>query len=129
MSVTRYHFDRPARAALLDELIAAGLPATTLVEMDDTQCWVTCDESQYATVAQVVAAHDAAAIDAAAAQAIADDNDDRRNRAALFQQLKQDYALLVDANQNITQAQYRAILARALRLLWVFVQIAQRRGL
>lgn len=66
---------------------------------------------------------------AAAAQEQADDTSDRSNRSTLFAQLKQDYALLIDTTQNVTQAQYRAILARVLRCLWFFLQIAMRRGL
>lgn len=62
----RYQFDKVARAALLDELIAAGFPATTPVEMDDARVWVTADEADYDRMAAVVAAHNAAAIDAVA---------------------------------------------------------------
>lgn len=65
----RYPFERPACAALLDQLIAAGFSPDTTVEMDATRCWVTCEPEQYDMVATVVAAHDATAIDAAVAQA------------------------------------------------------------
>lgn len=138
--MTRFAFSKPARAHLLDELVAAGLPATTLVEMDGgpdyatnpgTACWVTCDEAQYDTVAAVVAAHNAAAIDAAIAQAQTDDASDRTNRATLFQQCKQDYQVLTDTTTYpmLTQAQYRAMLAHVLRLLWLVIQVIERRGL
>lgn len=69
----RYQFQRPSRAALLDELVAAGftpltLAGTTRVETGDTATYVTVAEEDYDKAATVVAAHNAAAVDAAAAQ-------------------------------------------------------------
>lgn len=73
----------------------------------------------------------AQAADAAAAQAQADDDSDRSNRATLFQQCKQDYQVLTDTTTypTLTQAQYRAMLAHVLRLLWLVIQVIERRGL
>jgi hypothetical protein len=75
----RYQFNKPARAALLDELLAAGLPPLR-VEMDgiyqpdgsivgDSTCWVTASLEQANAVAAVVAAHNAASVDAAVSTA------------------------------------------------------------
>lgn len=60
-----------------------------------------------------------------------DDDNDRANRATLFQQCKQDYAVLTDTTTypTLTQAQYRAMLAHILRLLWLVIQVIERRGL
>lgn len=72
-----------------------------------------------------------AARQAADAQTKADDDSDRSNRAALFRQCKQDYTLLTDTTTypTLTQAQYRAMLAHVLRLLWLVIQVIERRGL
>lgn len=68
----RYQFARAARTPLLDQLIAAGFPPTITVETGEDRCWVTCEPEQFDAVVQVVSRHDAATIDAAMAQAIAD---------------------------------------------------------
>jgi len=64
-----YRFAKHARADLLDELAAAGVPTLTpeggsAVAMDDTTVWVTADAAHQATVAAVVAAHDVASYQA-----------------------------------------------------------------
>jgi len=59
----RYQFDKAARAALIDQLVAAGFPSTTLVQMDATRCWVTCLPEEFDRAVAVVAAHDALAVD------------------------------------------------------------------
>jgi hypothetical protein len=97
--VPRYQFQRRARAALLDQLAAAGLPGLP-VEMDgdyrpdgtivnDTTCWVTAAPEQFDAVAAVVAAHDAAALDAAAAATKQQDSGDLTKVRAAYQTLRQ----------------------------------------
>ena len=133
---TRYEFLRPARAALLDQLIAAGFAATTPVEMDGdparglpgTRCWVTCDPAQFDGVSTVVAAHDAGAHDAAALQDRAADDDDRTRLRAASLALMDDYTALVGTGA-LTAAQQRAMLARTDRALVSLVRYLGRRGL
>jgi len=128
---TRYEFLRPARAALLDQLIAAGFAATTPVEMDGdparglpgTRCWVTCDPAQFDGVSTVVAAHDAAALQDRAA-----DDDDRTRLRAASLALMDDYTALVGTGA-LTAAQQRAMLARTDRALVSLVRYLGRRGL
>jgi hypothetical protein len=64
--VTRHEYAKATRAALLDELLGAGI-ADARVESSETTVWVTTSAPKSA-VDSVVAAHDPAAIDAAAAQ-------------------------------------------------------------
>lgn len=118
----RYQFNKPARAALADELVAAGLPGL-LVEMDgeyhrdgtitgDTTTWVTAPPEQRDAVAAVVAAHDAAAIDAAAAALQNQDAGDLTKVRAAYQTLRANAdALRADAAAmpaTLTAAQVRA---------------------
>lgn len=73
--MARYHYTKPTRAALLDQLIAgvAGLTAqNTHMEGTPTDVWLTVpDAIPEPLVAAVVAAHDATALDAAAQAAAA----------------------------------------------------------
>jgi uncharacterized protein (DUF362 family) len=120
--VPRYQFQRRARAALLDQLAAAGLPGLP-VEMDgdyrpdgtivnDTTCWVTAAPEQFDAVAAVVAAHDAAALDAAAAATKQQDSGDLTKVRAAYQTLRSNAdALRADAAAmpaTLTAAQVRA---------------------
>lgn len=105
----RYEFDVDARPELLTELVAAGLPATTPVEVGDGKVWVTVDEADLATVQAVIDAHDAAAIDAAEDAA----REERRAARQLVLQVAQSaVGLRFDA---LTAAQTRALVAI---LLW-----------
>lgn len=125
----RYEFARAARAGLLDELIAAGFAPTTPVEMDDARCWVTCEEGEWGRAAAVVAAHDAAAIDAREVQSRADDDADRAALRAAVATLLADAARLEDALQVLTVPQIRAGQGRTNRALAALVRALARRGL
>lgn len=68
-----YEFQREARAALLDELIAAGFPKDIVVGMTEEgnpnpRVWVTAKPEDFAKVASIVQAHDATAVDTREAQ-------------------------------------------------------------
>lgn len=122
MSATRYRFDKPARAALLDELAAAGLPGLA-VEMDgdylpdgrvvnDHTAWVTATPEQLDAVRAVVDAHDAAAIDAAAQALARQDTGDLGKVRTAYQALRSNAdALRADAAAmpaTLAAAQVRA---------------------
>jgi len=74
--VARYHYTRATRAALLDQVLARvpGLTAQDIrMEGTATDVWLTVpDAIPEPLVAAVVAAHDAAALDAARAQEATD---------------------------------------------------------
>jgi len=126
----RYAFQRPARAVLLDQLVAAGLdPQTVDVQMLGGQCWVTCDEADFDTAASVVAAHDAASIDAVQAQAATDDRTDRASAKQAIAVLLTDAARLEDNAQPLTVQQLRNHLARTNRALAAVLRYLARRGL
>jgi hypothetical protein len=125
--MARYQFAKPARAALLDQLIAAGFPPTTPVEMLGDLCWVTVDPADFARAAAVVAAHDAAALDAATSQAEADDLADRSGAWAAAQNLAAERDLLM-ANPP-TAADVRRILLLLVRVLLALLRYLHRRGL
>jgi len=67
--MARLHYTKPTRAALLDELLAAPLglaPETTRVAATGTEVWITVpDGVPSAGIDAVVAAHNAAALNAA----------------------------------------------------------------
>jgi len=71
-----YHYTKATRAALLDQLLAsvAGLTAqNTGMVANPTDVWLTVpDAIREPTIAAVVAAHDATALDAAKTQAVTD---------------------------------------------------------
>jgi len=128
----RYQFARPARAALLDQLVAAGVTVER-VESNasgaDTTCWVTCDPADYDKVATVVAAHDATALDAAATQAQTDDDTDRTTLRGLIATLLNDATTLADATQTLTAQQVRNRIARTDQALVAVLRYLRRRGL
>jgi hypothetical protein len=137
--VPRYQFQRRARAALLDQLAAAGLPGLP-VEMDgdyrpdgtivnDTTCWVTCAPEQFDAVAGVVSAHDAAALDAAAAQAAGEDQADRDLARTMYAALLADVARLEDTTVTMTAQVYRNHLARTDRVLAAVLRRLRRAGI
>lgn len=88
----RHEYAKVARAALLDELLAAGI-LDARVEMDDTTVWVTTAFDR-ALVDPVVGAHDAAAIDAAAGAAEEADTTNRDLARAAIDTLTADIAAL-----------------------------------
>jgi len=124
----RYEFGRPARAALLDQLIAAGFPPTTPVEMDDTRCWVECAPEEYDRAATVVAAHDAAAMVAAeTTEAQSDTQAQARLRAAVAQ--LNDAETLLSGTAALTLAQAKPILLLLVRALVALLRLLARRGI
>ncbi len=85
--MARYHYTKPTRAALLDQVLAQvpGLTArNTRMEGTATDVWLTVpDIILEPTIAAVVAAHDATALDAAAQAAAAQDATARAGVQAL----------------------------------------------
>lgn len=109
---TRIRIDKPIRAALLDALVARGLapttPAGTTIlqpDADGAGGWLEVPDRDEVTAREVVAAHDAAALDAAEAARVAD----RTAARALVVQTAQS-AVGVRFDQ-LTAAQVRALAA------------------
>lgn len=121
----RYEFLKPARLALLEELLAAGLPKEVIVEMRDQQCWVTCAPEEYDRVATVVAAHDAAAIDAKAASEETKKRDIESQLDVAIQQLEDARALLIA--KTPTSAEVRQILSLLVRCVLGVVRLMRNR--
>jgi len=122
----RIRIDKPIRARLLDELRAQGIApltpeGTTILQPDagppgseggDTGGWLTVPDAQAAAAQAVIAAHNAAAIDAAKATVAQQDTDDLAKIRATFQSIKDTSAALrADAAAmppTLTAAQERA---------------------
>lgn len=111
----RIRIAKSVRAVLLDQLVAAGLAATTpagtsILEIDPDEAggWATVPDAQAAAAQAAIAAHDAATLDTQA--------------QAARQQFLDDKALLKAFQQNNTPTQAQAVAAikaqsRMLRLL------------
>ena len=91
----RIRITKPVRAALLDELIARGLAPTTpggitilQPDRDNGGGWLEVPDAQAATAQQVVDAHDAAAVDAAAATRAGEDAADIAGFRDIYQQMR-----------------------------------------
>lgn len=99
---TRRTFPVVARAALLDELAARGIAptlpdGTPRLQTDAVNAYVWCEDAELPTVAAAVAAHDPAALDAAAAQDVQRDRDAR----ALLRAVADGTASLAQKNQAL----------------------------
>lgn len=125
----RYEFPKPGRAALLDQLVAAGFDPLTVVQTDDTHCWITCAAERFDAAAAVVAAFDPAALDAQAAQAAQQDAGDRDTVRQAVTPLLADAATLSDTTVTLTAAQQRAMLARTGRAVAALARTLRRAGL
>jgi hypothetical protein len=130
-----YEYAGTFRAALLDELAAAGV-AVERLEMDGderngvpvTTCWVTT-EADEAAVAAVVAAHDASAIDAAREADEAADEADRLTLREVVAVLVADAARLEDTTVTLSPQVIRNHLARTDRVLAATLRYLRRRGM
>lgn len=117
--MTRLRIGRPVRAALLDQLVAAGLApttpeGTTILDIDigDADGWLTVPEAQVQAARAAIDAHDAAALDAAAAALATQDSGDLAKVRAAYQTLRAnadalraDAATLTAMTTAITAAQ------------------------
>jgi hypothetical protein len=124
--MARYEYAGTFRAALLDELVAAGI-AVGRLELDDAHAWVTTD-AERALVDPVVAAHDAAAIDAAAAAEQDADEDDRLTLRQVVATLLADADRLEDTTITMSGQVIRNHVARTDRAVARLLAVLRRRG-
>lgn len=124
-------YAKAARAALLDELVAATGrdPRVFDVGTDDAATTVRFpDDLDPAAVDAVVAAHDAAAIDAADAQRASEDVADRDLARSMYAVLLADAARLEDSTQALTAQVIRNHLARTDKALAAILRRLARTG-
>jgi hypothetical protein len=113
MSATRREFVKAARAEVLGELIAAGLPADTVVQFPAPGVlWVWCDDAHLATAAAVVAAHDPSIYAAAEAQ----------EQTRFQQDVANIKTFMATANTSVSLLALVAIVKAIVRVLWRVVR-------
>jgi hypothetical protein len=122
-------YQRDVRAlALLGELQAAGVPVLTVAPGPGPTVVVALDDAALdATVDQVVAAHDPAALDAAAQALAQQDAGDLAGFRSVYAALLADAATLEDTTVALTTQQLRNRLAALERVVARLARYAGRR--
>lgn len=122
--MARLRIGRPVRAALLDQLVAAGIApltpeGTTVldIDQDNNDGWLTVPDAQVAAARAAIAAHDAAAIDATQAAQVAQDENDFAGFRAVYQALMDDATRLEDPAVTLNTQQLRNRLAALERVV------------
>ena len=128
-------FAKSVRRELLEELAAAGFSRTVGAEgrprltFTDDAAWVEATDEELPGVSAVVAAHDPAAIDAAAEAAADEDEGDRAPLRQAIAALLADAARLQDATVTMGPQVVRNHLARTDEALAATLRYLRRRGL